>query len=173
MGEQIVLSFFVDLREIDICLGKKLTPTNQIEFGHQILSFLNSTSLNQTNRIRIHLNTKSHIIDVSPMLSVPPCVNEFVSLLHECLLKSEIRVGGVKVMWVRKNPLPIPENSYVLSPYSNKTSNPETIVSKSADFVLSLNPSDANEVCFSHYPLSVLNQSALIVSAYESSLNLF
>lgn len=157
------------MKEVDVALGYGIIPTPQLDFAHRILYFLNSTSLNQYNKLRIFLKCKTTYVEVSPMLLVPASLAEFINLLTNCLNGLEVKVDNIRVLTLKKELPQLPKIKYAVHPTSEKVVDPSTIVFNPCVIELSRQPDmlDSEKVCFSKYPLDPITQCGSIVSAFE------
>lgn len=164
----------IDMREVDVALGIGIIPTPQLDFAHRIIYFLNSTSLNQYNKIRIYLKCKTTYVEVSPMLLVPASLAEFINLLTTCLNGLDVKVDNMRVLTMKKELPQMPKISYAVHPTAQKVADPATIVSNPCIIELSRTPDklDSEHICFSKYPLDPIAQCGSIVSAFEKHLQI-
>ena len=175
MAEEPLYTFYIDMKDVDVALGRKLTPSNQIDFSFKLISFLNSTSLSQCNKIRIILLLKTTSIDVSPVLLVPSSVFEFSELIYECLINGFVKSGSIKILNQRKTLPEITSSCYLPFSMANDVLNPDEIINSSQSFYLTNNKDpeiNVKKICFSKYPLSPINQVANIIYSVETFKNL-
>lgn len=165
----------IDLSDVDLNDEGKLPHSPQLDFAHEILYSLNKTSFWQCGRIRVFLEAKKVIIEVSPLLNVPSSLKEFRQSLKKILRGEEVKSSKTKLLTIRKNMKQLPKRRFTVSPHANKVIDPNSLVNSSVLLCLSLNDERGHydHACFSKYPLSPLNQCMSVVSAYENANNIF
>lgn len=170
----IPLYVTIDMKDVDVALGSGIIPTDQLDFGHRIAYFLNSSSLNQYNKLRIYLKCKRCVVEVSPMLKVPSLLSDFIDLLKDCLDEKEVRVGKIRVLTLKKEMPSLPGKVYSVHPTAQKVLNPSAITGEQCVIEFSKNPDElgGSHVCFSRYPLDPIAQCANIVSAFEAHFSI-
>ena len=173
--ENPILHYFIfDTPEIQLTDEGKLPHTPQVDFVHQISYYISNSTLNQCGKVHCYIKNENHVVDVSPFLKIPKSQKEFRRLLRQALRGAEVTVGTTQVMRLRKILPELPKLQFSLNPYANKTANPSEVLKDSAAFFM--NPTDPSapkvpEICFSEYPLPVLNQVSNIIGSTERFIN--
>ena len=170
----VCLYVTIDMQEVDIVLGHGLIPTSQLDFAHRIIYFLNFSSLNQYNKLRIYLKCKRYLVEVSPILKVPASLGDFIDLLTDCLNEKDVKIGKVRVLTLKKEMPPLPSKVFAVHPTAEKVLNPIEITNEPCVIQFSRDPDNLSgqHVCFSRYPLDPIVQCSNIVSAFEKHLSI-
>ena len=157
------------MKEVDVVLGHGLIPTDQLDFAHRIIYFLNFSSLNQYNKLRIYLQCKRFVVEVSPILRVPASLSDFIDLLTDCLNEKDVKVGKVRVLTLKKQMPSFPMKIYSVHPTAQQVLNPLEITNEPCVIQFSRDPDTlaGQHVCFSRYPLDPIVQCSNIVAAFE------
>ena len=168
----------LDMKELFLSEKDKVEPLELVDFAHQIMLTLNKTTVWQTCHVNFYMQLQTFAVEVSPALKVTESPKEFRAILKDLLHGSDLiqedANGKIhKLMAIREKLPPMPKTRFALAPFAQRVKDPAEIVNENVMLWMSRNDGGGlEEVCFSKYPLSPLNQMMNIVSAYEKLHNL-
>ena len=164
----------IDVRGVGLGERDKVGPPEAVEFAHQVMLAVNRTTAWQTCKVALFLEARDFFVEVSPVLKVTESPKEFRRMLKDLLLGRDIVSDGDgrqrKLMTRREKLPPLPQRKFALAPFAQKVKEPKDVAGESV--MLWLSPSDGKgleEVCFSRYPLSPLNQVMCVIDAFEKA----
>ena len=167
----------IDIRNVGLGERDKVGPIELTDFAHQIMLAVNRTTAWQTCRISLFLEARDFVVEVSPLLKVPESPKDFRAMLKDLLLGRDVVSDGEdrqrKLMTRRDKLPPMPKLRFAVAPFAHQVKKASEVVSESVMLWLSLdNGNGIEEVCFSKYPLSPLNQIMNVIDAFEKANNL-